>query len=302
MDKLKQAYERMGLPENASKEEVEQRFSILARQARSRKQRQSSSDPESAEDSFAEISSAYRLILGLDDQRTVDQFTEKEYGKYKKFAGAAEKTDHFFHYYKFHLLGGILVIALLIYGIQIYLNYQAEQERLANLPPIDLSVMFIGDFGNQESDELEIAENALLAQFPEWKRTAVMITYLPTLPEGQTDFVLQQKAVITLMTEKPDAFIMDRSAFAWLSSQGVLRNLDAEAAGLFQPHLPPDSAMKAKAAEDTAEHIYGIDLSSSPLAQKLPLKSNNEFIYGLRTGGNNDAKALHFITNYIKPE
>ncbi|MNY81683.1 hypothetical protein D3C86_2233670 [compost metagenome] len=59
--------------------------------------------------------------------------------------------------------------------------------------------------------------------------------------------------------------------------------------------------MKAKAAEDAAEHVYGIDLSSSPLVHKLPLKSI-DFIYGIRVGGNNDTKALQFITNYIKPE
>lgn len=300
MDKLKQAYEQMGLPENASKEDVEKRYSILARQARTRKQRQGSSAPESNDDSFAAVTEAYRLILDLDNQKSVEQINEREYGKYKKYAGTAEKTDHFFRYYKFHLLGGILAVVLIIVGIQTYLNYQAEQERLANLPPVDLSVMFIGDFIQKDSDELEILEEALLVHNPEWKRTSVSMTFLPSQTRNE-DFMHKQKAVITLMTEKPDAYIMDRSTFAWLSDQGLLRNLDEEAKLGFQSELPPNAAVKGKSSEDTAEHIYGIDLTSSPAVQKLPLKLK-EFIFGIRAGGSNDDKALQFIANYLKSE
>lgn len=300
MDKLKQAYEQLGLPENASREEVEKRYSILARQARTRKQRQGSSAPESNDDAFAAVTEAYRLILDLDNQQAVEQFNEKEYGKYKKYAGTVEKTDHFFRYYKFHLLGGILAVVLIIVGIQTFLNYKAEQERLANLPPVDLSVLFIGDFIQKGSDDLEVLGAALLAQFPEWKRTSVNMTFLPSQSQFE-DYALQQKAVLTLMTEKPDAFIMDRKTFAWLSSQSLLRNLDAEVESLFKSHLPPDAAIKAKTPEDTAEHVYGIDLTSSPAVQKLPLMMK-DFIYGIRVGGSNDDKALQFITNYLKPE
>lgn len=296
MDELKQAYETLGLPELAAKEEVEKRYTTLMRQARSRAQ-QKKADAGNAEDSFAKITQAYRLILEYEDRKLTDAFNEQEYGKYKKMAGQAQKMDHFWRYYRFHTLGAIAAVALIIYGVISFMNYREEQERLANLPPVDLSVSFMGNYMlKEDAPKEEPIEKALLTAFPEWKRFASMLTFVPA--DQQAQYAYMQKAVLILATEHPDVYIMDRSIFEWVGTQGVLMNLDSDVNGELKPLMKDGLAQKLKTDEDTEEHVYGIDLSSSALVDQLPLYKES-MIIGIRLDSKNPEKAKEFIKKYL---
>ncbi|WP_028610254.1 hypothetical protein [Paenibacillus harenae] len=293
MDELKQAYELMGLPEFAAKDDVEKRYTTLMRQARSRSKEQG----QDAEESFAKITKAYRLILEYEDRKLTDAFNEQEYGKYKKMAGQAQKMDHFWRYYKFHTLGAIAAVALIIYGIISFMDYRAEQERLANLPPVDLNVSFMGNYMLMEdAPKDEPIEKALLTAFPEWKRFASMVTFVPADEANQ--YAYMQKAVLILATEHPDVYIMDRNIFQWVGVQGVLMNLDSDVEGDFKPLLKEGVAMKLKTDEDTEEHVYGIDLTNTALADDVPLYKEN-MIVGIRVDSKNPDKAREFIKKYL---
>lgn len=296
MDELKQAYETLGLPELAAKEEVEKRYTTLMRQARSRAQQQKA-DAGNEEDAFAKITQAYRLILEYEDRKLTDAFNEQEYGKYKKMAGQAQKMDHFWRYYRFHTLGVIAAIALIIYGVISFMNYREEQERLANLPPVDLSVSFMGNYMlKEDAPKEEPIEKALLTAFPEWKRFASMVTFVPA--DQQSQYAYMQKAVLILATEHPDVYIMDRSIFEWVGTQGVLMNLDNDVNGEFKPLMKDGLAHKLKTDEDTEEHVYGIDLSSSALVDQVPLYKES-MIIGIRLDSKNPEKAKTFIKKYL---
>ncbi|MGO4544552.1 J domain-containing protein [Paenibacillus sp. 2TAB23] len=296
MDELKQAYETMGLPELAAKEEVEKRYTTLMRQARSRTQ-QHKDNAEGTEDSFAKITQAYRLILEYEDRKLTDAFNEQEYGKYKKMAGQAQKMDHFWRYYKFHTFGAIAAIALIIYGVISFMNYREEQERLANLPPIDLSVSFMGNYMlKEDAPKEEPIENALLTAFPEWKRFVSTVTLVPS--DEQAQYAYMQKAVLVLATEHPDVYIMDKGIFEWVGTQGVLMSLDDDVNGDFKPLMRDGIAKKLKTEEDTEEHVYGIDLSSSALVDQVPLYKES-MIIGIRPDSKNPDKAKAFIKKYL---
>ncbi|MFC4776927.1 J domain-containing protein [Paenibacillus sp. GCM10023252] len=301
MDDLRQAYERMGLPENSSREELEKRYTTLMRQARSRQQ--ASGTSSAAEDtSFAEINEAYRYILGYEERQAAEEFNKKEYGKYRGMAGSAQKLDHFWRYYKFHTLGVIAIIAAIIYGAMSYADHRAEQRYLASLPPIDLSINFMGSFYLPEGkDDASYLETEMLKPFPEWKRLAVQVNQVSFETTSQMDVALQQKALLNLVTEKPDIYIMDKGTFDWLSPQGILINLDAEAEGAWKPFLSGGTAsvLKQRTEDVPEEHIYAINISQTKLAKELTLLKR-EMIVGIRADSKHPEQAKQFIETYLQ--
>jgi len=301
LDKLKEAYALLGLPEDATKEDVEKRYFILLRQARAKDARRE--DGQEAQDNvdFETINQAYKQILNYEDQQTEAQFNQDQYGKYKKMAGVAQKTDHFFHYYKFHLLGAIALIIVIIIGINSYMDRQAEKERLANLPPIDVSVMFHGEFlQHDQNQDKSVVEDYLLAQFPEWQRISADVTYDPSEPKNEYDMASVQKALLSLITEKSDVYILDKNSFNKLAKQGLLQPLDDVYEQRLKPLLPSEAAaFKLKLEEDTTEHVYAVEITSSPLLKELPLAYNN-MVAGIRVDAAHRDNALLFIERMLK--
>ncbi|GMK43116.1 hypothetical protein PghCCS26_02430 [Paenibacillus glycanilyticus] len=299
MDELKRAYETMGLPENASKEEVDKRYTTLMRQARAR-QRENPEGTDQAD--FEEVTRAYRYILDEDNRKANEAFNRQEYGKYKKMAGSAEKVDHFWRYYKFHVLGGIIALILVIVGINSYLDHRAEQERLAKLPPVDLSIMFLGEYymsdsAGKQTEEADI-EEALIKQFPEFKRFKVNFTYVPLDAKDQMDIASQQKAMVVLATERPDIYITDTAAFNWVGPQGAFMNLDSQTA--ITKLLKPEDSFKQKTEEDQSEHTYGVKISGSPIIGNIPMQAKDNYIASVREGSKNTEKALQFIEKFLE--
>jgi hypothetical protein len=292
---LRQAYERLGLPEDATREMVEKRYDMLLRQERRRIRAGEGESPE-----FAEITRAYRFIVEQEEKQAVSELTEQQYGRYKRFAGLAEKIDHFFSYYKWHTIGALLVLALILYGINTYIDHKKEQARLAALPPMDVYGMMMGQFytldGSGMTDELEAA---VLGHFPDWQRVELELISFSLEPRSEFDMAMLQKATVMLATEKPDIYILDADTYPWLARSGVLLELDDLAAGRFASLLPEEAAPKASGGEEAGEHVYGIELTDSPLIGELPL-IKDRFIVGIRRDAERLDNALHLIETYLK--
>ena len=294
---LKTAYERLGLPENASREMVEKRYDMYLRQER-RRRRETGDDRESPE--FAEITRAYRFIVEQEEKQAVSELTEQQYGKYKKYAGLAEKIDHFITYYKWHTLGAILHVGLIIYGINAYIDYKEEQARLAALPPMDIYGMLMGQFYTEDmSMETDSLETAMLGHFPDWKRVELELLSFSLEPRSELDFAMLQKATAVLATEKPDIYILDAQTYEWLARSGVLLELDEYVAGRFASLIPENAARKVSGGEENGMHVYGIDLARSPLIEALPIYKE-QFIVGIRRDSERIDNALHLIETYLK--
>lgn len=301
MDELKEAFRTLGLPENATREEVEKKYDTLLRRSRAKER-----SGEGNDEQFAEVTKAYRYILAYEDRQAAEEFNKANYGKYKGMAGTAEKVDHFWRYYKFHVFGGIILLALIIYGINAYMDHRAEQERLAKLPPVDVSMMLLGNYYTSDmSSDTEPVEESLLAKFPGWNRFEVLLNYLPLETTNEMDMASQQKAVVLLATEHPDIYVMDKMAFDWLAPQDILLNLDDLAEGDWKPLLEngSGSALKKATTDNPEEHVLGIDVSHSKLAEGLPLISQSqptELIIGIRLDSPNVEKAKQFIQGFLE--
>jgi len=312
MEELKQAYERLGLPETAAREEVEKRYDLLLRRSR---QKKLSGDPQEAAEGEAEfeaVNRAYRRIVDEEDRKALESLNQKQYGKYKKYAGQAQRVDHFFSYYKWHLLGGIAAIVAIIYGINAYMDHRAEQARLAALPPVDLEATFIGQFylTNENQDTTGLKET-LVKQMPGWKRVEASVLSFDMTAQDPTAAAMLQKAMVLLATEHPDVYVMDPASYEWVANSGTLISLDGEVEGRFKDLLPEGAAKRHAPPKDGAmpdengevprgpERVYGIDLSASPLAKELPL-AMNEMIVGIRGDAKHKENALAWIERYLR--
>lgn len=304
MDQMKDAYEKLGLPETATSEELDDRYTLLMRQARS-EQRRDPDKSDEVEERFSEVTKAYNYILEEEKRKSLEELSRKKYGKFKGMAGAAEKTEHFFRYYRYHVLGGLALIAIIIYAIISIYNHRAEQDRLAKLPPVDLSVMFLGSYITPDGGQDYTAiEDAILAQFPEWKRVQVSVTYVPSLEAGSpNDAALLQKAMLVLATERSDLYIMDQTAFDWVGNQGIIRSLEPELEGKFKSLVTPDMLKKTKTDEETSgetsKEIYAVNIINSPLSKELPL-AKSDMIAGVQPDSERESNALTFITHYLE--
>ena len=310
-DAVKRAYEILGLPENASREEVEKRYDLLLRQERQRQRRREEGD---AAGGFDEINRAYRTIIEHEERKLSEAIAESQYGKYKRYSGLMQKLDHFFTYYKWHVIAGIAVVALIIYSVNLYQERQAEQRRLASLPPADLEAAFIGKFYLASDADTEALEQALAQQIPGWQRTIARVYPLNMSGNDPMDIAMQQRVVIEFATESPDVYIMDAETFEWIARNQVLSDLDAEVAGRLKELLPEGAAKRAFIPDRDAvidnpgkpieelpgeEHYYGIDISASPLLQDLPMRLS-EMIVGIRPDTDKWEKAIAFITRHLE--
>jgi len=260
-EELKKAYEILGLPEDATREQVENRYFILLKRERAQSSRSGDAETdETGETSsdLAEITRAYRLILGLETEKLS---TEPKQGK----------VAHFFYYYKVHVIVSLLIV--LIAGFMIKENID---KRIAEskLPPIDLSVSVFGNFYFVDTDKL--AQN-MLRLVPEWKRIDTKLTYVPTEIKSEQDIALQQKSVLNLITEKDELYILDEKNFESLMNQHAFQKLE-ELPGWSDLQVSEDKVRRGKTEDDTEEHAYGVDITGHPVFEGIELTGERQIV------------------------
>lgn len=291
MDDLKQAYKTLGVQDNAPREEVEKRYSTLVRREKAR----SKSGDAAGDLEFQKVTEAYRLILDRENEQFTKAFNEKEYGKYKNMAGKAQKLDHFWRYYKIHTLAAVALIGVMIYGIMSYIDHKEHQRYLASLPPIDLDVTFMGTFAEETNQDHQVVIDALMKPFPEWQRLEYNTIYVPQDDMGRYSYL--QKAMVTVVSEIPDLYLLDKYMFEWLGKQGGLLKLEDRPE--LAPYMNGPQALKLTTEEDPQEVVYGLDLGNSQLFKDLPMMKI-ELVAAVRANAERPDNAVKFIEHYAK--
>lgn len=300
MEDIKMAYERLGLEPFAEKDLVEKKYSSLLRKDRSRSKLSVEEQSKDPDFDFHKITEAYRAILDYETKKYTDAFEEKEYGKYKKMAGQAKKFDHFWRYYKIHTYVAIGLIVLLIYGIIAFMDRQEEKRYLASLPPVDIHMSFLGNFFNtSEDNSFETTNAKFLTDFPDFQRVVSDLIYVPEEQAMQPAYL--QKAVLMLMTESPDIYIVDDPMFQYIARQGLLTSLDevATLSDVLKSKYAVTGGLIDKEGNIIEEHVYAIDLTESAFGKDLAIASP-KLIVGIRTDAANPEKALKLIETYVQ--
>ncbi|WP_239618523.1 hypothetical protein [Cohnella mopanensis] len=258
MEELKKAYEILGLPEDATREQVENRYFILMKRARTEKSRNETDDENHQALDLTEINRAYNLVLGIETEKIGTM--EKQ-----------SKTAHFFYYYKFHVIIGLIIVLVAGYMIKDGIDRRREA---ANTPPANLTVSVFGNFYFANGDLLQ---QNMLKLIPEWKRIATTVVFVPPELKSPQDMAMQQKSVLLLATEINELYILDEKNFKSLAAQGAFVNLDefAEKTGL---NLPQEKIRKAQTEEDPAEMPYGIDITGNPIFKGVEVSGERQII------------------------
>lgn len=275
---LQEAYKILGVSENATSDEIEEQYMKWVKRDNAYQ-----SQPNSAEKSFDidSITNAYNTI------KSYESGTQNEFHSFR------EKVEHFFRYYKFHTLGVILLIIVSISIIQGIVDHRQEQKALASLPPKDVSIMLYGEYFNPNIATDPVSKNVLDA-FPSWERIPVSSNYFPIEANTQSDIGMQQKSAVTLATSKADVYIMDARNFERLVGSGMFQPLDE-----MDLSLKEDKLIYAKAEEDTSEHLYGVEITDTPIFNGVKVRGDKK-IAAIRIGAKHKDNALKLISGLAK--
>lgn len=208
----KQAFEILGLPEDAAREEIERKYFLLLKKTHAEDLKEPNSlsdDSESSRLTVDKLNEAYEVIMGI----------EKTDPKVK-LGWNKESVGHFFHYYKIHVIVAVILLAVAGYTIKEYVDNQRIKAELALLPDPDVQVLFVGNFSTNEDGVPEI-EKQILDMFPEWERVTVDFVYRPLNSQDPMDAVLLQKSIVDLMTKRGDVYIMDKDNYEQLVIQDI---------------------------------------------------------------------------------
>ncbi|WP_379153594.1 hypothetical protein [Paenibacillus sp. sgz5001063] len=294
-EKLKQAYERLGLPETVTREELNKRFDLLLRRRRSL-----NTDAEIA--AYEEEFQAIKFILDSRDQQEIQEAEDQRLAKYGSLAGGARKWERFMRLYKTHVIISIVaVIVLIVAGNALYNNWQ-HRKYLASLPPVDAEIMFIGNFGVKDKDgKMDALNQAIIDEYPEWKRVDTSIVYLPKTGEGSDtlDMNYMQKAVVELAANSPDILILDEATLQWIGGQDGFQNLEPILAD--GKIAKDDPRLKwEKLGESTVDELYAVDITDSKFVSSLPINHNTESIeIGVLGGDEPKDKILQFVKHIV---
>jgi len=278
---LKKAYKIMAVPEDVTKEELEDQYLLYVRKEKAQ-QNQANNHSNDMID-IDKITEAYHHI-----QKHIQLSTPESKERLK------EKIDHFIEHYKYHTLG-ILFLAFVFGSIMFhFIDHRIEQTRESDIAPPDLEILLFGDY---YIEDITVLENALESTFPEWEKLEVNLEYSPTETTSEMDIASVQKRPLTLMIEEPDIYITDQIHF------DLLLNLSA--------HLPIDiqndlkeqigaNSLKFNHLErEKNEELYGVDLTKSKIFNEVEIVGGDKIV-SIRSDTDNYENALTFIKKAIE--
>lgn len=253
------ALEILGVEDNATDEQIENRYSILLKKLRTneKQHRDQTGSTDKPEVTIDDVNGAYNFLKGIEGK----QLNKVKMGWNKEWFA------HFFHYYKLHTIVAIILLIIIGFTINGFIEREQQRKAEALLPKPDVGVVFVG---NYRAEDIPIIEETILKEFPEWKRVKVDIIYRPLDSSSPMDPAYLQKSVIDLMTKKGDVYIMDKINYDQLIEQEFLE--DSNALG-----------------------IKSTDLSQSKFWQTIPLIGSDQKLVGVAKDAANKENAIKFI-------
>jgi hypothetical protein len=259
LEQKKNAYEILGVNKDASKNEIERRYTILLKKHRL----ESSKNSEDKE--FDKITEAYNLLMGYSTEPPVERINKKPNPVLKKLGINEEKAANFLHYYKHHIVIGIIVLVVLITSVK---------SCVTRVPP-DFNIAFIGNYLYTDTGPLR---EKILDNWQEIKEISIDGAMVSENPDSEIGYAMQMKAAVLFGGGDIDVFILDKYNFEKYAKQGAFISLDqlVEELGV-DIEKNKEYILKTEIEEsDGKEHLYGIDVSDSKVFEDTGIKGDEK--------------------------
>ena len=272
----KEAFALLGLPTQATRDEITRRYDILIRKMKS-----DPAGPEAA--ARGDIEAAYQLLAGITyhDPEAEKRLRERDArpGLLARLLHMDQtKLDNLIHYYRWPVLGALAGVALLVWILA----------TTVFRPPYDFVMLLAGSVYVEDQ---AVLTRQLMEKLPDTGNPMISVVYFDEQTDGQMLSAVAQKLVVEIGYGENDILIVDRAVFDQYAEQGAFMNLDAlldrygtnaEAQAAQRVTVLPDAMAEG---DDTMPHVYGIDVTDSPLLREAGVFGPEMIaVFGLKSG------------------
>ena len=275
----------LDLNADANKDEVSKRYGILTRKFRTIKKDENGYTIE-------DITSAYNLLMGINYTDEKEQQRQKALRENPPLLAKVLKKDpikleNFFHYYKWYMIIGLVIIVTVFFSIRSCVN---------QVDP-DFTVALTGSLYLEDGTVLEAG---IQQKLPELAAPLVhMLTSSPT--DGEYNYAIQMKQMALLSAAEIDVILMDQNTFELMSSQGILQPLEEQMGTL---PFPQESYVQGTVIlEDPIDAdpvlgpmtTFGLDITESEFVKKNNI-FGEKIIAGIVLNSKRMEKAFTFLS------
>lgn len=250
MEHKRDPYEILGVKKGDSEREIERKYFILLKRYKIEKAENPGTDIDSK---LEELNWAYNVLTGRISKKAEEE-AEETNPVLKKMGINRKKLSNFFHYYKFHIIITIIVLAFVGYTVK---------GCVTRVDP-DFNIAFVGDFYFTDTTPLK---EKILSEWNDVREILIDGAMISEDGDPQLNYAMQMKAVVLFGAGDIDVFILDKAVFENYAKQGAFVSLD-DLVGELNIDLEKnkDYILKVEIEDDERfgeEHLYGIDVSES---------------------------------------
>ncbi len=295
---IKEAREILGVTKTSSRHDVEIKYDIIMKKYQHIKA-DGKLDEKSRTD-FEKSTDAYRILMGYEIDEPTVQKEDTQIDKVFKKAGIdKKKVDNFFHYYKFHIIIGL--VALILVGL-------LAKSIIFRVEP-DIRLGFIGEINTSEFD---ILGSKIKEQVPEIKEISFDSAAYTNRYADPNEYANVSKIMVLLSASDTNIYIINKFAYDSYANNGVFMPLEDIAKDL-QIDASKSSYLKTRVVEewedpkldqkerkvlkyrDAEPILYGIDVTNSEFFKGMNI-IGPEKILVVRYGAEN----LELILKLVK--
>lgn len=275
------AHKILGISSDAGKNEIEKRYSILLKKHRAAVNDGESSGTE--QEDFKMATEAYNFLMGYEEPVSVE--TREPNPLLAKMGIDENKTRNFFYYYKYHIIIGLAVLLLIGFTVK---------SCVEKVNP-DFMTVFIGQIDYTDTTKLY---SQIKDAVPDIKEPGFDGAFITASGDAQQDYAMLMKSMAVMAAGGTDLLIADKANFEKFAKNGAFISLDDIAAKLgVDPTKSKDFSLKSD--NDTAAHLYGIDLSGSKELATAGIKGT-ELIAAIPTSTKKVDAAVKLIEYLLK--
>ncbi len=268
----KEAREILGVTKASSRYDIETRYDIIMKKYQLLKA--DGKLDENSKADFEKSTDAYRILMGYEIEEQKGQVEATRMDKVFMKAGIdKKKVDNFFHYYKFHIIIGL--VAIILVGF-------AAKSIIFRVEP-DIRLGFIGEINTSEFDMLG---TKIKEQVPEIKEISFdSATYTNRYADPQ-EYANVSKIMVLLSASDTNVYLLNKFAYDSYANNGVFMPLENIAKDL-QIDVTKSNYLKTRVVEewedpkldqkerkvikyrDAEPVLYGIDVTDSKFFQGM---------------------------------